>query len=154
MNLIIPHLNPLLTGEDLFLLIEGEGQDEVGKESMVMSEIAYRTAKDLRKRSTEAEQIFWNDLRNRRFLNLKFRKQHPIEFEYDNKKRFFIADFFCFEKQTVVEIDGGIHETQKDYDKLRTLIINELGMKVIRFSNDEVMNNIEKVKRDLTKYLS
>ena len=138
----------------MFLLLVGEGQDEVGKESMVMSKIAYRTAKDLRKRSTEAEQIFWDAVRNRRFLNLKFRRQHPIEFEYDNKKRFFIADFFCFEKQTVFEIDGGIHETQKDYDKLRTLIINELGMKVIRFSNDEVMNDINKVRRNLALILS
>ena len=119
-----------------------------------MSNLAKQTARDLRKRSTSAENIFWNFVRNRSFQNLKFRRQHSIEFKYENQKRFFIADFFCFEKKLVVEIDGGIHETQKDYDELRTLIINELGIKVIRFSNEEVMNNIEKVKRDLTLILT
>jgi len=119
-----------------------------------MSKLAKQTARDLRKQSTRAENIFWNLVRNRYFINLKFRRQHPIEFEYDNQRRFFIADFFCFEKKLVVEIDGGIHESQKGYDELRTLIINELGMKVVRFSNDEVMNNVEKVKEDLALILS
>ena len=119
-----------------------------------MSNLSKQTARDLRKQSPKAENVFWNLVRNRSFLNLKFRRQHPIEFEYNNQKRFFIADFFCFEKKLVVEIDGRIHESQKDYDELRTLIINELGMKVVRFLNGEVMNNIEKVKRDLTLILS
>ena len=115
-----------------------------------MSNLAKQTARDLRKCRTRAENIFQNFVRNRSFQNLKFRRQHPIEFKYENQKRFFIADFYCFEIKLVVEIDGGIHETQKDYDELRTLIINELGIKVVRFSNEEVMNNIEKVKKDLT----
>ena len=119
-----------------------------------MQSLAKQAARDLRKRSTKTENIFWNLIRNRNFLNLKFRRQHPIVFEYDNQKRFFIADFFCFEKKLVIEIDGGIHESQKDYDELRTLIINELGIKVVRFSNDEVLNDIEKVKENLPLILS
>ena len=119
-----------------------------------MPNLANRAARDLRKHSTRAENIFWDIVRNRSFQNLKFRRQHPIEFEYNNQKRFFIADFFCFEKNIVIEIDGGIHESQKDYDDLRTIIINELGMKVVRFSNDEVMYNIEKVKKNLTLILA
>ena len=119
-----------------------------------MSSLAKQAARDLRKRSTKTENIFWNLIRNRNFMNLKFRRQHPIEFEYDSQKRFFIADFFCFGKKLVIEIDGGIHESQKDYDELRTLIINELGIKVVRFSNNEVLNDIEKVKENLTLILS
>ena len=119
-----------------------------------MSNVAKQTARELRKKSTRAENIFWNLVRNRRFMNFKFRRQHPIEFEYVNSKRFFIADFFCFDKKLVIEIDGGIHVYQKDYDSLRTIILNKLGMKVIRFSNKDVINNIRKIERNLTLILS
>lgn len=53
---------------------------------------------------------------------------------------FFIADFYCAEEKLVIELDGPVHEQQQDYDLLRTWIINQLGMKVIRFRNEELEN--------------
>ncbi|MEA2095828.1 MAG: endonuclease domain-containing protein [Candidatus Cloacimonadota bacterium] len=118
-----------------------------------MAKFAFETARDLRKRSTVAEDAFWQIVRNRRFLDLKFKRQFPIEFDYEDRKRFFIADFYCHEKKLVVEIDGGIHESQKEYDELRDEIMNILGLKIIRFSNIEILNNLEKVKVNLTSII-
>lgn len=61
----------------------------------------------------------------------------------------FIADFFCNDLSLVVEIDGGIHEQQKDYDQLHTKIINQYGIKVIRFSNEEVIDKSDRVLEKL-----
>ena len=118
-----------------------------------MAKYAFETARDLRKRSTVAEDAFWQLVRNRRFLDLKFKRQFPIEFNYEDRKRFFIADFYCHEKKLVVEIDGGIHESQKEYDSLRDKIMVILGLKIIRFSNIEILNNLEKIKMKLEKIL-
>jgi len=57
---------------------------------------------------------------------------------YYGKKRFFIADFYCARLKLVLEIDGKIHERQKDYDQLRTFIINQLGIRVVRVTNEAV----------------
>ncbi len=70
----------------------------------------------------------------------------------DNNIHFFIADFYCHETKFVIEIDGGIHETQKEYDKMREQIINLLGFRVIRFSNDEVLCHIKDVVEKLKKW--
>lgn len=64
-----------------------------------------------------------------------------------------MADFYCHEKKLVVEIDGKIHQRQKDYDELRTHIINALGMKVIRFRNEEIDENLQHVLEWLREYL-
>ncbi len=96
-----------------------------------------------RAHSTPAEDAFWQVVRNRKILNKKFNRQFPIFFEYEDEKRFFITDFHCHECKLIVEIDGGIHETQKDYDTLRTFILNQLDYKVIRFKNKEVLGNID-----------
>jgi very-short-patch-repair endonuclease len=101
------------------------------------------TARYLRKNSTKAENIFWQAVRNRKINSKKFYRQYPISFEYYGQQRHFIADFYCHECKLVVEIDGGIHEKQKDYDKLRTEIINKLGMTVIRFKNEDVENDLK-----------
>jgi len=116
--------------------------------------LAYETARDLRKRSTVAEDTFWQLVRNREFLDLKFKRQCPIEFEYEDRKRFFIADFYCHKKKLVVEIDGGIHESQKDYDDFRDEVMEIIGLKVLRFNNLEIFNSIELVKEELRRFLS
>jgi very-short-patch-repair endonuclease len=116
--------------------------------------LAHETARDLRKRSTVAEDAFWQLVRNRQFLDLKFKRQCPIEFKYEDGKRFFIADFYCYNKKLVVEIDGGIHESQKDYDNFRDEVMEISGLKVLRFSNLEILNNIEKVKEKLRRFFS
>ena len=103
-------------------------------------ELVKNTVRDLRRRQTPAEKMFWEYVRNRRFMGKKFLRQHPIVFEYLGEKRFFVADFYCAEKKLIVEIDGGVHELQEDYDELRTAVLNLLGFNVIRFKNEEVKN--------------
>ena len=90
-------------------------------------------------------------MRNRGFLGKKFLRQHPILFQIDGEKRFLIADFFCREKRLVVEIDGKIHLKQKEYDRFRDLIIQGLGLRVIRVTNEIVENNPDKFLNDVLK---
>ena len=92
-------------------------------------------AKKMRREMTLAERCFWNAVRDRKLLGLKFRRQQIIDG--------FIADFYCNELRLIVEIDGGIHETQKDYDTLRDQIIGRNEIAVIRFSNDEVISHFD-----------
>lgn len=94
-----------------------------------------RNARDLRASSTDTERVFWSFLRNRRFLNLKFRRQHPV----DN----YIADFACIEIGLVIELDGSQHAVNREYDAERERIINEAGFKVVRFWNNDVLTNTE-----------
>ncbi|KJD32997.1 ATP-dependent DNA helicase RecG [Tamlana nanhaiensis] len=91
-----------------------------------------------KKQATEAEQILWECLRNKK-LDLKFRRQHIIDE--------FIVDFVCIEKSLVIEVDGGYHTSieQKEADELRTLILKEIGFKVIRFTNEQVIGDINNV---------
>jgi len=115
--------------------------------------IAKQLCRYLRKHSTNAEKIFWENVRDRRFMNRKFYRQYPIYFEMLGKETFYIADFFCFEEKLVIEIDGGYHERQKEYDTLRTSVINELNIEVIRITNEEVENNINTVLKKLHTYI-
>lgn len=94
-------------------------------------------AKALRKEMTPAERLLWDRLNNKQLLNVRFRRQHPI---YR-----FIADFYCHAARLVVEVDGGIHNSQKEYDEGRTAEMERFGIKVIRFRNDDVEKNIEDV---------
>ena len=94
----------------------------------------FKNAKFLRNSMTEAENKLWNELRDRRLDGYKFRRQHPI-------KRF-IADFYCHEARLVVEIDGEIHngDCNKEYDEGRTYELTEYNIRVIRFTNWEILN--------------
>ena len=98
--------------------------------------------RQLRKMQTRAEAVFWDAVRNRRFKNEKFLRQYPIVFDWEDRERLFIADFYCAEHKLVVEIDGRIHDKQFEYDQLRELIITELGYKVIRFKNEEIEGDL------------
>jgi very-short-patch-repair endonuclease len=116
-----------------------------------VSYIPYDTSlKDLakvnRKNSTEAENKMWNEvLKNRQFEGLKFHRQKPIER--------YIADFYCPKLMLVIEIDGGSHlgEASEEYDENRTIDLEQYGIKVIRYTNNQVLNSIEDVKKDLLK---
>ena len=107
--------------------------------------IALQYARTLRKNPTYAEKILWADLRKRRQHEKKFLRQHPIFFSDVGKERFYIADFYCHEAKLVVELDGRVHDFQKEQDEARTFVINQLGIKVIRFTNDDVENNLNDV---------
>jgi len=99
----------------------------------------YKKAKELRKSMTVAEELLWNRLKNNKLGGLKFRRQHPLDI--------FIADFYCHQRKLIIEIDGGIHEgaEQKEYDEGRTYSLEVKGFKILRFRNEEVINNIENV---------
>jgi len=116
-----------------------------------LHEIAKQLCRDLRKRQTKAEALFWAAVRDRRFLQLKFYRQYPLFFDYFGKETFFIADFYCHERKLVVEIDGKIHDYRKDHDELRTHIINLLGIAVIRFCNEEIENKLHEVLARIEK---
>jgi len=96
-------------------------------------------ARRLRKRQTDAERCLWQHLRARRLGGHKFRRQHTVDK--------YIVDFFCDDARLVIELDGGGHNEprQKDYDNCRTLKLEELDLRVLRFWNDEVLLNIELV---------
>ena len=100
-------------------------------------------AKRMRKQPTEAENILWQNLRNRNTGDLKFRRQHLIDR--------FIVDFVCIEKKLVVEVDGGYHNTpeQKEYDEMRTICLNENRFRTIRFTNDEVLFDLDSVLKKI-----
>jgi len=96
-------------------------------------------ANALRKQMTEAEELLWSKIRRRQINGFKFRRQHPI-----NQ---FVADFYCHDKKLIIEVDGGYHNepTQREHDQQRTYELEKLGITVLRFSNEEVENEMEKV---------
>jgi very-short-patch-repair endonuclease len=93
--------------------------------------------KALRKRPTDAEQLLWKHLRLKQMEGLKFRRQQPI----DN----YIVDFVCLEKRIVIEVDGGQHAVQKEADIERDAYLRQQGFDVIRFWNNEILQNINGV---------
>ena len=100
-------------------------------------------ARELRKSMTPAEKILWSELRNRKVANCKFRRQHPIDI--------FIADFYCHEKKLVIEIDGEVHNSQKEYDINITAEMQNYGITVVRFENYEILNDIASVLKKIEK---
>lgn len=93
-------------------------------------------AKQMRANPTNTEKILWDKLKNKQ-LGVKFRQQHIV-----NK---FIVDFCSIEKALIIEVDGKIHEKQKEADKQRTKILENEGYKIVRYTNDDVINNINDV---------
>lgn len=95
--------------------------------------------RELRQRETPAEKALWDALRNRKFLGLKILRQHPFIYADDGPgDSFFVADFYCVEKKLIIELDGPIHDLQKDYDRNRDQILNSLGLQVLRLKNSEL----------------
>ncbi len=112
-------------------------------------------ARELRKNQTPVEVKLWNLLRNRRLSGSKFLRQHPIVVEKHNDRTgFYIADFYCSEKKLIIELDGLIHAFQFDYDKARDVIMNELGLTVLRITNDEVEKSVFGVLNKIKLYLT
>ncbi len=105
-------------------------------------------AAELRKNMTYAEKVLWQQLRNRELDSLKFRRQHPVDI--------FILDFYCHEKKLAIEVDGGIHnnDKQKEWDNSRTIKLTELGIHVLRFTNDEVVDSVYEVINSIKIFLN
>ncbi|WP_254045173.1 DUF559 domain-containing protein, partial [Thiohalocapsa sp. ML1] len=96
-------------------------------------------ARELRQEQTDAEQLLWGLLRNRRFLGKKFRRQHPVGR--------YILDFYCHQDRLAVELDGGQHGEQPvaKYDEERTKALEQEGIRVVRFWNNDVLAATESV---------
>ncbi len=94
-------------------------------------------ARQLRERQTKAESLLWSVLRAKQLCGLKFRRQHPIPP--------YVADFACVARKIVVELDGGYHDYQYQYDVSRQRFLELQGWKVIRFLNEDVVNDVEAV---------
>ena len=114
-------------------------------------EVAKVVCRELRKNSTKAERIFWEVIRNKKFYRKKFYRQYPIFHDITGKETFFVTDFFCFDEKLIIELDGKYHRYRLQEDKERTKILDRLGLRVIRFSNEEITNNLEEVLLKLKK---
>ena len=101
------------------------------------------TRRHFRKDPTPAEKLFWQQVANRKFLGLKFVRQHGIGP--------YIVDFCCRSQNLIIEIDGDSHFTKAGIisDAARTQYLETLGYKIIRYNNDDLLNNIDGVFYDL-----
>jgi very-short-patch-repair endonuclease len=93
-----------------------------------------KAAKSLRKKATQVETLLWNQLRARQIEGVKFRRQQPIDE--------IIVDFVCFEKKLIIELDGGQHAQSREKDRERDKNLSEKGYTVLRFWNNEVLENL------------
>jgi very-short-patch-repair endonuclease len=100
--------------------------------------LSNRLQRTLRNETTDAEKALWKILRCRQVLGLKFRRQHPFG-DY-------ILDFVCLEKNLVIEVDGGQHGERKEPDEIRKQNLLTAGFRVLRFWNNEVLQEIDAVK--------
>jgi very-short-patch-repair endonuclease len=98
--------------------------------------------RELRKNQTEAEKILWQEIRGRKINNLKFHRQYSIGP--------YIVDFFCPEIRLVIELDGEQHKDAKEYDIERENFLKNEDIKILRFWNDEVMNDLKSVLEKIT----
>lgn len=94
-------------------------------------------ARALRQRMTDAERLLWRHLRNRELGGWKFKRQYPVGP--------FIVDFICVEKNVVIEVDGGEHAENEEQDLQRSAYLNKMGYRVLRFWNNEVLQETEGV---------
>ena len=101
-------------------------------------------ARELRRNMTPAEKILWNELRANK-LGVHFRRQQVIQG--------FIVDFYCHKAALVVEVDGDIHDLQQEEDARRERALSELGLKLVRFKNDEVLKNVSTVVEKIRKLI-
>ncbi|MBN8568785.1 MAG: endonuclease domain-containing protein [Ignavibacteria bacterium] len=105
--------------------------------------------KTLRKNSTQAEQLLWEELRRKKLLDTKFKRQFSVDR--------YVLDFFYPQLNLAIELDGDVH-LEKDaieYDKVRTIFLNSLGIKVIRFTNEEIFEKLpfvlDEIKMEILK---
>ena len=110
--------------------------------------ILFEFAKKMRNSQTEAESFLWQYLSNNQRNGFRFKRQHPI--------KYFIADFYCHIKKLIIEIDGGYHQIpeQYEYDRNRDYELEELGLKILHFTNEQVLFDIENTLKAIDNELS
>jgi very-short-patch-repair endonuclease len=106
----------------------------------------HERAKKLRREMTPAEKVLWKELRTNKLNGLHFRRQQ-IVYGY-------FADFYCHQHALIVELDGGIHELQQDYDAERAAHLIARGFRIIRFKNEEIVHSLSVVLKRIVKACS
>ena len=101
-------------------------------------------AKELRREMTPAEKLLWQEVRAKK-LGVRFRRQQIIQG--------FIVDFYCHKAALVIEVDGDIHDLQQEEDARREKVLRELGLRIVRFRNDEVMRSSSAVVGKIKEFV-
>ena len=104
--------------------------------------------KYLRKNSTKAELLLWEELRGKKLSNAKFKRQFGVEK--------YVLDFYCPEVKLAIELDGELHKEKDaiDYDKIRTVFLNSIGIKVRRFKNEDLFEKMPLILEQIKKEIS
>jgi len=105
----------------------------------------HHRAKLFRQQPTEAEAFLWNHLKGSQLSSYRIRRQFPIDR--------YIVDFCCLKRKLIIEIDGPIHQQQKVRDQSREVILKYYGFTIIRFTNDQVLKEIDKTLKQIQTYL-
>jgi leucyl-tRNA synthetase len=117
-------------------------------------EIVKKRARELRSKATSSETLLWKELRNRKLCGYKFLRQHPVVYNpYGSGVKYFVADFYCDSKKTVIELDGPIHESNLEYDQFRATEMVNLGLHILRIKNEELLD-IKDVLIKIETYLN
>ena len=129
-------------------LPSGEGGRRPGEGKSPLNPTLRKLARKLRTEQTDAEQLLWRLLRNRHFFKVKFRRQHPIDP--------YVLDFYCHEERLGIELDGGQHNEpdKRRADEKRTAFLESKGIRIIRFWNNEVLQETEAVLEQLYNTLT
>jgi len=111
------------------------------------NQLIYQKARELRNNSTHTEQILWGYLKTKP-QGFKFRRQHPYSI--------YILDFYCHSLKLLIEVDGSIHNLEEviQNDKIRQDLLEKDGLKVVRFSSDEIKNSPENVIKKIEDFLT
>jgi very-short-patch-repair endonuclease len=106
-----------------------------------------RQARELRKKMTPAERALWEQVRRKKLLGVKFRRQQIIDG--------FVTDFYCHQAALVVEVDGSVHDLQgqKDRDELRRKVFEARGLMELRFRNEEVLGGTDRVVKEIARWV-
>jgi very-short-patch-repair endonuclease len=112
---------------------------------MPSSEASHETARRLRRDQTPAEQVLWRHLRTKRMCNVKFRRQHSIGP--------YFVDFCSIQRKLIIEIDGGQHADRSAEDEVRSSFLKSYGYRVVRFWNNQVLDNTDEVLAEIEKLL-
>ena len=123
-----------------------ESDDYYKTANPLVYDLLKNNAKRMRRGQTEAESFLWSYIRANQ-LGVHFRRQHPIGD--------FIADFICIDQRLIIEVDGNIHNKpeQQEWDKQRTAFLESQDYRVVRFSNEQVLHDIEKVIAHIKSYI-
>jgi very-short-patch-repair endonuclease len=135
-------LFPLLVGGDKGVVIRGFSF----KKQIKMDNKIKQLARNLRNSPTPAEHLLWQHLCRKQMQGYKFRRQEML----GN----YIVDFICIDAKLIIELDGGQHLEQQEYDAIRTKYLESLGFYVMRFWNEQIFKELEAVKEEIAQYLT